>query len=63
MLDLKRLSREINSKIQEINDRESLEVIKTNYLGKKGIITEAFKILGQIDPEKRKSFAAELNLT
>ncbi|MBL61624.1 MAG: phenylalanine--tRNA ligase subunit alpha [Candidatus Pelagibacter sp.] len=62
MLDLKRLSREINSKIQEINDRESLEVIKTNYLGKKGIITEAFKILGQIDPEKRKSFAAELNL-
>ena len=36
MLDLKNLSQEINSKIQEITDRQSLESLKTFYLGKKG---------------------------
>ena len=61
MLDLKNLSQEINSKIQEIRDRQSLESLKTFYLGKKGVITEAFKSMGKIDADQRKNFAAELN--
>ena len=32
MLDLKNLSQEINSKIQKIKDRQSLESLKTFYL-------------------------------
>ena len=61
MLDLKNLSQEINSKIQKITDRQSLESLKTFYLGKKGVITEAFKSMGKIDADQRKNFAAELN--
>ena len=61
MLDLKQLSLEINSKINEIIDSQSLENLRTFYLGKKGFITEAFKSLGSIDGDKRKDFASELN--
>ena len=38
MLDLKNLSSEINLKIQQVKDRDTLESLKTLYLGKKGII-------------------------
>jgi phenylalanyl-tRNA synthetase alpha chain len=62
MLDLKSLSQEINNKISSIKDRQSLESFKTLYLGKKGIITEAFKGMGKIDADQRKNFAAELNV-
>ena len=62
MLDLKNLSQEINSKTKQITDRQSLESLKTFYLGKRGMITEAFKNIGAIDVDKRKSFAAELNI-
>ena len=61
MLDLKQLSLEINSKINDIKDNQSLENLRTSYLGKKGSITEAFKSLGSIDADKRKDFASELN--
>ena len=54
MLDLKNLSQEINSKTQQITDRQSLESLKTFYLGKKGVITEAFKNMGAIDANQRK---------
>ena len=62
MLDLKNLSSEINLKIQQVKDRETLESLKTLYLGKKGIITEAFKSMGKIDADERKNFASELNI-
>jgi len=62
MLDLKNLSLEINHKIQEIKDRQSLESLKTYYLSKKGIITEAFKNMANIQADKRKTFAADLNI-
>ena len=62
MLDLKNLSSEINLKIQQVKDRETLESLKTLYLGKKGIITEAFKSMGKINVDQRKNFASELNI-
>ena len=62
MLDLKNLSQEIKSKIQQITDRQSLDSLKTFYLGKKGAITEAFKNIGTINADQRKNFAAELNI-
>ena len=61
MLDLKQLSLEINSKISEVKDNQSLENLRTFYLGKKGSIIVAFKSLGSIDSDKRKDFASELN--
>ena len=61
MLDLKQLSLEINYKISEVKDNQSLENLRIFYLGKKGSITEAFKSLGSIDGDKRKDFASELN--
>ena len=62
MLDLKNLSLEINSKIEQVKDRETLESLKTFYLGKKGVITEAFKSMGKINADERKNLASELNI-
>ena len=60
MLDLKNLSQEINSKTQQITDRQSLESLKTFYLGKKGVITEAFKNMGAIDVDQKKKFCSRI---
>lgn len=61
MIDLDKLSKEISSKIKEVATRQDLDSFKTQYLGKKGIITEAFKGMSKVDPDKKKDFAAKLN--
>lgn len=39
----------------------ALEVLRVQYLGKKGEVTELLKTLGSMAPEERKSFGAEVN--
>ena len=51
----------ILNKIKNINDRSSYEVIKTEIFGKKGIITELFKKIGNLDQSQRKEYASKLN--
>ena len=52
---------DILSKIKNISDRRSYELIKTEIFGKKGIITELFKKIGSLDQSKRKDYASKLN--
>jgi len=50
--------------MQEIEAAEtslSLEVLRTRYLGKKGIFTESLKALSSLAPEERKAKGQELN--
>ncbi len=47
--------------IGNARDGQELYAIKTDYLGKNGKITEIMKQIGQMEPEKRKDFGAQLN--
>ena len=51
----------ILDKINNIKDRNSYEAIKTDIFGKKGIITELFKQIGNLDQNERKEYASKLN--
>lgn len=52
------------SVIKEIQDKTSIESLTElwrKYLGKDGIVTNKFKEVSQIEPDKRKAFGIELN--
>ena len=61
MSDLDKISSVFNAKIHTVRTKDDLQNIKTEFFGKNGQITQQFKILGTLDPEKRKEFASNLN--
>ena len=61
MSDLDKISSVFNAKIDTVRTKDDLQNIKTEFFGKNGQITQQFKILGTLDPEKRKEFASNLN--
>ena len=52
---------DILNKLKKISDRNSLDLFKTEVFGKKGIITELFKKIGNLEQSKKKDYAAKLN--
>ena len=56
--DLEKLLKE---DLDSCNKEHDLLQIKSKYLGKKGYLTSLFTSLKNIDPDKRKTFGAELN--
>ena len=61
MNDLDKINSLFNAKIDSVKSKEKLQNIKTEFFGKSGKITSQFKILGSLDPDKRKQFASNLN--
>ena len=61
MSDLDKISSVFNAKIDSVKTKDDLQNIKTEFFGKNGQITQQFKFLGSLDPEKRKEFASNLN--
>ena len=61
MSDLDKISSIFNAKIDSVKTKDDLQNIKTEFFGKNGQITQQFKTLGSLDPEKRKDFASNLN--
>ena len=61
MSDINKISSLFNAKIDSAKTLEELQNIKTEFFGKNGHITQQFKILGALDPDKKKDFASELN--
>ena len=61
MSDLDKISSVFNAKIDSVKTKDDLQNIKTEFFGKNGQITQQFKTLGSLDPEKRKEFASNLN--
>ena len=61
MSDLDKINSIFNAKIDNVKTKEDLQNIKTEFFGKTGQITQQFKTLGSLDPEKRKDFASNLN--
>ena len=61
MENFDKIESDILNKIKNVSDRNSLDSIKTEIFGKKGIITELFKKIGSLDQSKRKEYASKLN--
>jgi phenylalanyl-tRNA synthetase alpha chain len=61
MSDLHKISSLFNAKIDSVKTKDDLQNIKTEFFGKNGQITQQFKSLGSLDPERRKEFASNLN--
>jgi len=61
MSDLDKISSLFNAKIDTVKTKDDLQIVKTEFFGKKGQITQQFKSLGSLESEKRKEFASNLN--
>ena len=61
MSDLDNINSSFEQKIKSVKSKEELQILKTEYFGKSGQITDQFKNLGTISADKRKEFASSLN--
>ena len=61
MSDLEKINSVFNAKIDSVKTKEDLQNIKPEEYKKNGQITQQFKSLGSLSPEKRKEFASNLN--
>ena len=61
MENFNQIESEILNKIKNAKDRSTYDLIKTEVFGKKGIITELFKKIGDLEQSERKEFASNLN--
>ena len=61
MSDLDNINSSFEKKIKSLKSKEELQILKTEFFGKSGQITNQFKNLGTITADKRKEFASSLN--
>ncbi len=61
MQALENMMREAETAIQSAADLKSLDHIRVTYLGKKGMLTEYLKTLGQLSPEERPAAGQKIN--
>ena len=61
MENFNQIESDILNKIKKANDRIACDSVKTEIFCKKGIITELFKKIGNLDQNQRKEFASKLN--
>jgi len=61
MENFNKVESDLLNKIKNISDRNTLDLVKTEIFGKKGIITELFKKIGSLDQSQRKEYASKLN--
>ena len=61
MENFNQIESDILSKIKNVTNQSTYEKIKTEIFGKKGIITELFKKVGNLDQSQRKEYASKLN--
>ena len=61
MENFDQIESDILNKIKNVNNQSSLDSIKTEIFGKRGVITELFKKIGSLDQSQRKEYASKLN--
>ncbi len=59
--ELEQIKETALQKIKEANSTETLELIRVEFLGKKGKITEVLKKLGSLPPEERPKIGSVAN--
>lgn len=58
---LNQLIADAEKDVADAGDLRALDEVRVRYLGKKGLITEQLKRLGQLEPEERKSAGQAIN--
>ena len=61
MSELERLKAELSQRVEEAQDLQAIEALRVEALGKKGLITQQMKSLGQLDPDARRERGQALN--
>jgi len=61
MTNLEKLLADFNSQISAVQNKQQLEEVRINFLGKKGLVTELFSQLKDVPAEEKKSFGALIN--
>ena len=61
MQGLEDILKTATSAIQSATDLKSLDNVRVQYLGKKGLLTEYLKTLGQLSPEERPAAGQKIN--
>ena len=61
MSELVNIKSSFDEKIENIDSKENLQILKTEFFGKNGKITNQFKNLGSLPSNKKKEFASSLN--
>jgi phenylalanyl-tRNA synthetase alpha chain len=59
--DLEQLVQQGRAAVQAASDLQALDNERVRYLGKKGLVTELMKSLGQLAPEERRTAGAAIN--
>jgi phenylalanyl-tRNA synthetase alpha chain len=60
-MNIDKLQDELLAEVSNANDLASLDKVRVNALGKKGVITAQMKNLGSLEPEARKEAGIKLN--
>ncbi len=58
---ISRVEKEAREDLSRVDSMEKAELFRVAYLGKKGKLTDLFKLLGDVLPEEKKAVGAELN--
>ena len=53
MSDLEKINSIFNARVDSVKTKEDLQNLKTEFLEKNGQITQQFKNLGNLEPEKK----------
>ena len=61
MENFNQIESDILNKIKNVSDHNTLDSVKTEIFGKKGVITELFKKIESLDQSQRKEYASKLN--
>jgi len=61
MENFNQIESDILNKIKNASDGNTLDLVKIEIFGKKGIITELFQKIGSLDQSQRKEYASKLN--
>ncbi|MFM7620347.1 MAG: phenylalanine--tRNA ligase subunit alpha [Alphaproteobacteria bacterium] len=61
MINLENILSNFNSQFNQIQNPQQLEELRVNFLGKKGIITELFANLKNLNSDEKKIFGNEVN--
>lgn len=48
--------------LSDCDDSHAVQVCKSKYLGRKGVVTELFRVMGDVDPSDRPALGREINV-
>ena len=61
MSEIKQIQLNFEEKFRNISSKEDLQILKTEFFGKNGLISAQFKKMGSLNENEKKIFAKDLN--